>query len=241
MQEVLAYIRKRTEEQRSHPFIKWLDDDSVPPHERLTRWFPNNAGFAMGFKDLNLMILRYPDEEAAKDPFKRAINHHGEQDGTHWEWYLRDLQKLKLDRDMSLSEALRFLWNRETRVSRRFMYGLCALANRNPDPLIRYSMIMPLEEFAHLLFGKLAKIARAYAKEKAIKLEYLGDLHAEHEPGDLVNQEDEKAQRMFMDIRLSDDKRRVAIAAAQYVCDENVTRWMTNYKLASENRLWPMD
>lgn len=66
MREVLTYIRKRTEEQHNHPFIKWLDDDSVPAREWLTRWFPNNAGFAMGFKNLNLMILRYPDEEARR-------------------------------------------------------------------------------------------------------------------------------------------------------------------------------
>jgi len=241
MRDVMAYVHRRVEEQHVHPFLEWLRDESVPARDRLSRWLPHNAGFAMGFMDLNTLILRYPDEEAALCRLKRAINHHADQDGTHWEWYLRDLQKLGLNRKMRFTGGLKLLWNDETRAIRRFAYRVCGLANKYRDPVMRFCILMPFEEFAQVLFAQLARVSRRYAAETSVELEYVGEIHSKHEPGDLINQEDEEeTRRMFRDVKLNDADRAAAMDISRYLCDEIVTRWMSNLRVATENRIWSM-
>ena len=75
MKEIIRLIDKRAEEQNENPFIQWLKDDSIPPKTRLTKWLLGGGFFISGFRDLNSMILGYPDEEAEHVEFKRATAH----------------------------------------------------------------------------------------------------------------------------------------------------------------------
>lgn len=240
MKEVLGYIRKRTNQAKQNPFILWLDDDSISEGDRLSLWLPHLSGFAMGFMDLNKLIMPYPESEAATDERKKLINNHCEQDGTHWEWYLRDLEKLELNRTMKFSEGLDFIYGDERKLDRAFIYGIAALAHEAQDPLLRYSLIAPLEFFAHLLFGKTARIAKKLAEEKGIELEYLGDIHSGVEPGGLVDKHHEIIdEQVFTEAVLDEQMRKRGLEMAEYMCDQIELRWKGNLDFAKKNQ-WPM-
>ncbi|WP_424101878.1 hypothetical protein [Moorena producens] len=238
MKEVLGYIRNRTNQAKQNPFILWLDDDSISARDRLSLWLPHISAFVMGFMDLNKLIFPYPSSEAATDELKRLINHHCLQDGTHWEWYLRDLQKLELNRTMKFSEGLEFIYGDHRKLDRAFIYGIVALAHEAQDPLLRYSLIAPLEFFAHLLFGKTAPIARKFAEETGTQLEYVGDIHSGVEPGGLVNQQHQIIDEdLFTEAVLDEQMRKRGLEMAEYMCDQIELRWKGNLEFAKK-REW---
>jgi hypothetical protein len=231
MQHLLEYIGKRTEGLRSHPFITWLGDTSVPPRERLSAWLPCAAFFVFGFKDLNAAALRYPEDEARLDPQKAAINQHGEEDSTHWPWYLSDLRTLGLDRTMKLSDALRFLWSDETSAQRQAIYRMHAVVFEAQDPLLRYAAIAALESYAHLLFAAVTRVSKELELETGIRLKYLGAMHLDREPGHMANQEDE-TEDLLLQQALDEPTRQKAIRIAGTVGDVIDERWLEFHKFA---------
>ena len=188
MQHALARIESRAAAVAGHPFLLWLDDDSLPAAQRLSAWLPEAAFFVFGFRDLNAEVLKYPAAEAAACPQKHAINRHLAEDATHWPWYLQDLKTLGLDAPHTLTSALRYLWGRDTVMQRRALYRLCALGGRAEAPAQRYALIAALEAVAHHLFGRVLPVARQYEAETGRVLSYLGPKHFEREPGHLTHQ-----------------------------------------------------
>jgi hypothetical protein len=224
MKRILNYLEKRTAEMQEHPFLVWLADPSIPARERLSDWLPCAAFFVFSFMDLNADVLKYSEEEADADPLKKAINAHLEEDSMHWPWYLHDLKALGLDRTMTFSDTLRFLWGKETRSQRLAMYRLCALGSEAEDPILRYALIASLEAVAHLLFSAVVKVSIAYEQDTGTRLLYLGPKHFEREPGHLTHQQDDAAdalQRVTITSETCD--RATAIAAA--VCEVIDDRW----------------
>jgi hypothetical protein len=231
MQRVMSYIETRTKELERNPFIIWLSDHSVPSKDRLSAWLPNAAFFVFGFKDLNAFALPYPEDEARVDPLKKAINEHGVEDSMHWPWYLSDLRTLGLDQNMKLSEALRFLWGKQSVVQRKAVYRLYSLCERAQEPIIRYSMIAALESYANLLFASVTRVSEQFQKETGIRLQYLGATHFEREPGHLANQQDDTEQLVLQ--RLLDPQQlELAMEIAGAVGDVIDERWREFFAVA---------
>jgi hypothetical protein len=236
MQDLLYYIEQRTTDLRSNPFVTWLSDTSVDPKERLSAWLPCAAFFVFGFKDLNTDALQYPEDEARRDPLKRAINQHAAEDSVHWPWYLSDLRTLGLDKTMPLSDALRFLWGNNTEAQRRAVYRLCSMADRAREPLLRYAMIAALESYAHLLFATVTRVSEEFEKKTGTRLQYLGATHFGREPGHLANQEDDTEHTLLQQV-LDDRTREKAIEIAGAVCDVIDLRWREFHRVAQSARL----
>ena len=235
MHAVSEYIAARTAELETNPFIVWLSDESIPAEERLSAWLPCAAFFVFGFMDLNAVVLRYSEEEAAGDPLKKAINDHVAEDSNHWAWYLSDLRKLGLDRTMKFSEALRFLWGKETASQRIATYQFCVLASRAEDPRVRYCLLAALESYAHLLFGRVVRVAEIFERESATKLAYLGPVHFEREPGHLANQHDETEEELLHQA-LDAPTRALGMEIAGKVCDLIDRRWREFHRFAQSGR-----
>jgi hypothetical protein len=231
MEDVRRYIEQRTAQQHSGPLISWLSDQTVPARDRLTRWLPCGAPWVFGFMDLNGVLLKYPDDEARRDPYKRAINDHVDEDSQHWSFYLEDLRRLGLDAPMALPDVLRFLWGRETHHQRMAVYRLAALAARAEDPMLRYCLIAALESFAHLLFETLQKVAAAFGRETGQEVLYVGSVHAAREPGHLANQTDAVEAEMA-EVVLDDAQRAAALDIARQVCDVIEDRWAELHRYA---------
>jgi hypothetical protein len=235
VQEVLRYIEQRTAQQQNGPFILWLSDDTVPARDRLTRWLPCAAPWIFGFMDLNGELLRYPDDEARKDPYKRAINDHLAEDSQHWSFYLDDLRDLGLDALLKFPDLLQFLWGNETRHQRMAVYRLSALAARDHDPLLRYCLIASLESFAHLLFARLQHVSMSLGLETGRELLYVGSVHAAKEPGHLANQQDDMEAKISAEV-LDRSRREEARDIARQVCDVIDERWLELHRCGQSDR-----
>ena len=234
MKEVIQFIDKRLEEQNENPFIQWLQDDSVPPRDRLTKWLLGGGFFISGFRDLNSMILGYPDEEAEQDEFKRAINAHTLEDSRHWGWYLNDIKRLGLDDPLKFTDALKLLWGRKLERQRYATYRICQLAAMSEDPILRYCLIKSIEAFGHVIFGRLCDVAKKYEEETGVRLEYLGETHYRKEPGKLTNQPNEsKSENLMMNVRLDPEKRKLGLQIADETCGLIERRWIEFYDLVT--------
>jgi hypothetical protein len=234
MREVLRYIEERTVLQRTSPFITWLEDEAVPAEDRLMRWLPCAAPWVFGFMDLNGVLLRYSDEEAGEDPYKRAINDHLEEDSRHWSFYLEDLRRLGLDAPLAFPDLLRFLWGTETRAQRLAVYRLSVLAARAPDPMLRYCFIAAVESSAHLLFTTLQDVSASF-DATGPDLLYVGSVHAEREPGHLANQADGVELAMQAEV-LDGPRRSAGLDIVGQVCDVIDERWVELHRCGQSDR-----
>lgn len=239
MKRIIDYCEeRRTKADREHPFIRWLRNENVSVEDRLRSWLPHLSIFAFAFKDLNNLLMQYPVEEAMKDERKRIINEHGHQDGTHWIWYLNDMRKLGLNKTMTYTDTVNFMWDDDRERDRLFFYQVAGLLDEAQDPLLRYCIIAPLEFFAHLLFDETAKLGSRYAEETDIYLEYLGLSHAGVEPGGLINEKHEITdERAFVEAVLDESTYRRGMEIVKFMCDEIEIRWQGNLNYVHK-RLW---
>lgn len=229
MKQVNDYIEQRGRDGREHPFILWLEDEKVPIRERLSKWLQGAGIFVFGFSDLNLMVLPYPQLEPGSDVFKEAINEHAKEDANHWGWYLGDLKKLGLDKKMKFSDVLRMLWDKNTYMQRFAIYRICQLVERaNGDPVLRYCVIKSFEAFGEIIFGTAARVSKRFEKETDIRLDYLGEVHAQKESGGLQHDENEQELRI-LSTKLDATKRRIGMEIATETCDLMEERWNEFY------------
>jgi hypothetical protein len=199
------------------------------------RWLPCAAPWVFGFMDLNGKLLRYSVEEASRDPYKRAINAHLDEDANHWVFYVQDLQRLNMDPSLPFTEVLRFLWGDETPSQRMAVYRLTALAARARDPLLRYSLVLALESLAHVVFETLRYVSRPYSRDTGVELIYIAEEHADLEPGHLTRQVDGAEMDMQAEV-LDPAKRREAIDIVRQVCDAIADRWAEMYRFGQTDR-----
>lgn len=235
MQQVLRHIERCTAQQVDNPLITWLSDESVPAEDRLMRWLPCAAPWVFGFMDLNGRLLRYPADEASRDPYKRAINAHLDEDANHWVFYVQDLRRLRLDRSLPFTEVLRFLWGEDTPGQRTAVYRLAALAARAADPLLRYSLVLALESLAHLVFETLRRVSEPFSRRSGVDLIYIASEHADLEPGHLTRQTDGAEAEMQAEV-LDPATRREALDIVGQVCDAIAQRWTEMYRFGQTDR-----
>lgn len=222
MKRVLDYIQKRSDEHRKHPFIQWLDDESIPVKDRLSLWYPYSSFFVMSFNDLSRMIFPYPDSENAVDKRKALISEHCQADASHRELYFKDIQALGLDKKMGFSEFLQFLWGEEELDSRLFVYRICEITARCRDPLLRYSLLACIEFHVQVLFGKLLELSKRYQHETGTILYFMGERHLSDEVACVYDQEHGNLEdiSIFADEVLDEEALGVALDAAAYMCDQ---------------------
>ncbi|WP_218776472.1 hypothetical protein, partial [Streptomyces alboverticillatus] len=146
MKDLLAYVEQRVAALDGHPLFSWLASDETPLKERLMI-LPSVATVALGFRDVNKWVLRYPH---AADDLERGINVHTFEDQTHSRLFLEDWRRLGLDRRLGwdASDTLWWLFQAETSevIRGHCMYFLSIAAADRGDPLLR---------FAHAQVGEL--------------------------------------------------------------------------------------
>ncbi|MGH2708106.1 MAG: hypothetical protein ACRDJK_07400, partial [Actinomycetota bacterium] len=89
MRDVLERIKQRRKMLGDRPLFKFLSDESIEPHVRLS-FTPAMLYYLMGFKDV-LATLAVNEPQTKYD---RQINAYCVEDAEHWRWFLSDLEKL---------------------------------------------------------------------------------------------------------------------------------------------------
>ena len=182
MRDVLAYVEQQVAALDDHPLFTWLASDETPPKDRLMI-LPSVAQVAMGFRDVNKWVLRYPH---ASDDLERGINVHTFEDQTHSRLFLEDWRRLGLDRRLGwdASDTLWWLFEAESNelIRGHCMYFLSIAAADRGDPLLRFAHAEVGELCARELFFKhISAVAAQLSARTGLTMRYLGAHHIEAE------------------------------------------------------------
>jgi len=171
----------------------------------------------MGFKDLCTMAYKYPDQEAAQDPYKKLINKYAEEDETHWKMYLSDLKKLGVDSEMSFTRTLNMLWGDSFCQQRWAIYHLMRLARNAEEPLLRFVLVECAEKFGEVFFRRTDELVEKLKDKKGIDLAYFGAHHLDLEMNHATHQ-DEGIAIQLLNTVLTEKMKKKALQIADEGC-----------------------
>jgi PAS domain-containing protein len=200
MKEMLALIDDKITLLGKHPLFAWLASDETPLRERMMI-LPGVVNLAMGFRDVNKWVLRYPQ---ASGDLERGINLHTFEDQTHSRLYLEDWRRLGLDRRLGWQAGDTLWWlflADDTDVARRNDVHFLTLGVADGgDPLLRFAQAEVGERCARdLFFQHVSAVATRLSEKAGIEYLYFGPHH--------IDAEGEGAEELF-ETRVLDDTRR---------------------------------
>jgi hypothetical protein len=213
MRYVMQLRDDRQARLKKHPFFDWVTSEEVPLQDRLS-FLPALSNFAMGFRDVNKWVLRYP---AASDRFERTINAHTFEDQTHSRLYLEDWERLGMDQRLRwrASDTLWWLFLAETNETARAQ-GISFLSMGEADggdPLLRFAHSEVIEACGHVFFEAVAPIATALTGRTGVEYRYLGPYHLARETGRV------DTEGLFEDVVLDEPRRERALNLANTMFD----------------------
>lgn len=179
MNEVLASIEIKKQEFAQLPFFEFLRDKSIDPRKRLS-WTPAFAPFAMNFKDFNRVTLV---KKPASSKIQEIINHHADEDGRHWAWFLQDMKLLGFDYSMNFTDVLKFLWSDEIQKLRQLSHNLFAMCTFEDDVLMKLVIIESIEAIGNIFSFETANITKELQQITKHHYPYFGESHHAVEQG----------------------------------------------------------
>jgi hypothetical protein len=200
MKEVFALIEKRKQEFAQLPLFEFVQDKSIDPRQRLV-FAPCLSPLVMGFGELCTYVFR---EEETDNTIQALINQHTYEEQNHWQWLLEDIQKLGLDKSLSFTDALRFLWGEETQKTRQ----VCPRIERyifKSEPLKRLVAIEVAEAAANVFFSVTEQVIKEIQPITKKQYRYFGGHHVDMENNHNLTTHD--VVHFFEDIQLTDKTR----------------------------------
>ncbi|MDZ8257446.1 hypothetical protein [Nostoc sp. ChiQUE01b] len=203
MQPILALIEQKKQEYAQLPLFNFMQNKSINPRQRLA-WAPCAAHFIMNFGEVNKYFLRV---EPTTDPIQALINKHTYEDDHHWLWFLEDLKNLELDKSLKFSDALKFLWDEETKNARWLNYHLYRYTS-NATPIQKIIIIEVLEATGNIMFSTAAEIGKEIKEITQKPCRYFADFHLNVETGHITGTSG--IEQFLQDIQLSEEARQEA-------------------------------
>lgn len=201
MKRVMEVLDTRTAELASAPFFEFLRDETIEPRKRLA-FAPCAAHFVMTFADLYSLVLR---EEPARDPYQELVNAHTREDENHWQWFLKDLEKLGQNPKLSFAETLRFVWSEETVQMRMLSYHMCRLG-LGADSIKKLVLVHAIEAAGKVTVSRVSEVGREFGVATGEKLVYLGPHHSDTESEHTL--EEDSVHRAIAEIELAPETAR---------------------------------
>lgn len=231
MEQINRYIADNNQKFADHPLIDFLRDPAIDPQQRLLI-APCMAFFAMGFSDLNRYVYRDVDDG---DMFQAIVNEHTLEDERHSAWFISDCKKLDFNQALTFTEAMCFLWGRETIGVRRAIYDFSALL-RYATPFERYVVLEALEGHGHVLFSATCQAAEELSARTGREYVFFGPHHLAMETGHATGETVARLQDEIDLYRPSAEQHRKAIALVDKVY-EIFTRYNDDlYEYARNHR-----
>jgi hypothetical protein len=212
MKEVLTFIEKKKQEFAQVPFMKFLQDKSIDPRQRLA-WAPAFAFFAMSFKDVNRTVLR---KEPATSKLQEMINQHTTEDGRHWVWFLQDMKLMGYDYSINFTDTLKFLWGEETQKVRQMAYNLFAICTFEEDILIKLAIIESIEATGNVALYEIAQVAKELQQITKQHHPYFGESHYAKETGHIQAEMDD-VEHFVESIQLTETQKEKAFLLVEKV------------------------
>jgi len=229
MKEVLAFIEKHKQEFAQTPFMKFLQDKSIDPQQRLA-WGPAFAFFAMSFKDVNRTVLR---KEPATSKLQEMINQHSYEDGHHWVWFLQDMKLMGYDYSINFTDTLKFLWGEETIKVRQMAYDLFAICTFEEDILMKLAIIESIEATGNVALYEIAQVAKELQQITKQHYPYFGESHYAKETGHIQAEMDD-VEHFIESLELTEAQREKAFTLVEKVF-EDFTEAMNEMLVFAQN------
>jgi len=175
---VLEHLEQKRQQLATHPFLAWVQDQSIEPVKRLG-FAPCLAPMTMGFSDLMVLGLR---DSSSTDEVQRILNQHTYVDDQHWQYLLHDLKALEMTWPMDLPSALKLLWGPHCAGTRHLTYTFMGLV-RGASPIMRLVILEAIEVAADVGFRLLRLVGREYTQQTGKQLIYFGQPHQDQEDG----------------------------------------------------------
>jgi len=172
----MELIDKRAAEYRQAPFFALLRDTSIEPRRRLS-FAPNVAHYVMSISDIYQLVLR---QEPPQDEYQRLVNAETSEDEVHWQWFMRDLEKLDANPSVPFNDVLRFVWSDATVQMRMLTYQLCRLG-MGADSLRKLVLLHVIEAAGRVTIESIASVGREFEVATGERLVYLGPHHVDAE------------------------------------------------------------
>jgi hypothetical protein len=216
MKAILELVKKREAEFAQLPFFQFLRDTSIDPYQRMA-WFPCLAHFAMSFKDLNNDVLR---DDTCDHPLQAMITQHSIEDGSHWRWYLKDLDTLGIDQTMRFSDFLKFMWGDETLKIRRLSNNLTAMCRYQTDPILKLAVIEAIEATGTPALSTMALVSEELTGLNGKRYFYFSPHHVKVETGHIQSgMEHDETEAMLLKLAVTPEQEALAFELVEYVFD----------------------
>jgi hypothetical protein len=200
MKEVLALIEARKLSFSKQPFLEFLRNEKIAPKERLSFTLCLSP-FVMGFSELNKYVFR---DETTSDPLQKLINKHTTEDDRHWLWFLEDIQALEIDYSVQFTDALKFLWSDETKVSRQVIHELYRYTFK-AEPIQKFIVLQVVEATGNIFLSTVQKVSQELKTSKHKDFKYFGSCHVDEDSSHSIHSS--SFEHLFENIELSNTER----------------------------------
>jgi len=178
--DVVKYIdEKRMQMRESVQLFETLRDSSISKRQRLM-FVPYMLFFTLGSPDLKTLMMRLDRPEHELDLPQRKTNAFIQEDNFHYNYYLRDLERLGFDMACfgSADGVIRHVFAEEGIPTRRVVYAMASYIHSDMDPLVGLAIPEIIEAALFDLFTTVyVHIVKVEEGESLQHLEYFGDTH----------------------------------------------------------------
>ena len=196
------------------------------------------------FKDINNMVWKYSDNQAENNIYKKLINYHCKEDGSHYLYHKHDFTKLGLD-DINIrsTDLLLYFFGDLTIESRKIIYKLIyydGLINGEENPIGRYILMQAFEITGYWIFESFRENYNRYLRETRnnYQLRYIGNLHINLEPGTIHSTHESgenDAELIFGKIQLTNEQYNKYFKYGVIIMKHTANHfWVENYKFITK-------
>ncbi|MDF2186793.1 hypothetical protein [Paraflavitalea sp. CAU 1676] len=189
MLQVIQTLDQRKQQLRQCALLKMIGNQSLAPESRLS-FTPAMLFFVMGFKD----ILHIMKDEKSTDPMQLSVNVHCDEDSYHWQWYLKDLERISQGQkflSQKGTDMFSQVWSDDEFGARQVVYDTIHLARTFSLPFYKLIIIESLEATFECFNEPVFELVHTLGRQD--ELEYFGVLHA-HAEADHAMEKTDAAQ-----------------------------------------------
>ncbi|MCC5623379.1 hypothetical protein [Nostoc sp. CHAB 5715] len=191
MKTVDNYIIQKQIKLARHPLFNQITRESSLESIKL---FAQYLSFwVMSFQD----VLRINEMQMTDSEIRKVVHHHLVEDMGHEQWFLRDLQQLKVE-----EPNLKLLYSQDYIFTRDATYAIMSEVFRASSDIERVALIMSLESTGHIFFEYTASLVKRVGYSGNLKYFSIHHLDVENNH-EIFEQE---MQDFLNSIHLSEDE-----------------------------------
>ncbi|MCC5669072.1 hypothetical protein LC653_35745 [Nostoc sp. CHAB 5784] len=191
MKTVDNYIIQKQIQLARHPLFNQITrENSLESIKLLAQYL---SFWVMSFQD----VIRINEMQITDSEIRKVAHHHLVEDMGHEQWFLSDLQEMKVE-----EPNLKLLYSRDYIFTRDATYAIMSEVFRASSDIERIALIMSLESTGHIFFEYTARLVKQVSYSSHLKYFSIHHLDVEN------NHEifEQKMQDFLNRIHISEDE-----------------------------------